>query len=302
MPDQPLDRADLQPAHLVTASVLVRQFGVWQERAAQAPVYILHRGRPRLALLSVAILEALIAPTAAGDQGRIADVLDAIPYPLVLLDAQGRIAGASAAARAQLNTRLEVGGSPLSVAGADAPALGAMLARVLASGTSETAEITAPRDASRRIALTAAALPSGLVLSFADATLQDEHRELRAIRDAEVEAKRVSGAAAVARITLRGYLADPDASLVAMTAVAAETLATARFVSLFDVATRVDVGAAIEHLIDGAPPKGLSARLLVNRGDPLPVRVGLAPIRRGAAAIEGLSATIVRIDGNFRDG
>jgi hypothetical protein len=53
-------------AQTVTASALVRQFGLWQERAARAPVYILHRGRARLALTSIELMEAMCAPSRAG--------------------------------------------------------------------------------------------------------------------------------------------------------------------------------------------------------------------------------------------
>ena len=171
------------------------------------------------------------------------------------------------------------------------------MTRVLTSGMAETAEIAAPRDPRRRLALLLTATPSGVLVSVADASLHDDLREIQAAREAEIEARRAAGAAAVARITLRGYIAQPDASLAALTGLSPDMLATARFVALFDVATRVEVGVAVERVIDGAPPQGLSARLLVNRGDPLPVRIGLAPIRRGAAAIEGLCATITRADG-----
>ena len=111
-----------------------------------------------------------------------------------------------------------------------------------------------------------------------------------------------AGAGALARISLRGYIEDAPPSLSALTGLTSEMLAKARFASLFDVATRVDVGTAIETVIDRSTACGVCAHLLINRGDPIPVRVGLAPIRRGAAAIEGVSAMIARIDGRFSGG
>lgn len=291
-------------SHLVTASVLVRQFGVWQERAARAPVYILHRGRPRLALLSVEILEALIAPTsgdaASGD--RMMEVIDAVSTPLLLLDGQMRVCATNAAARAQMGSRLAIGSTLLAFAGNGAEALAAAMKRAISGAIGETAEIASPRDPQRNLILTITPVQSGLIVAIADATIQDEFREMSAIRLAEADAWRVSGAGALARITLRGYIETPQPSLSALTGLTAEMLMTARFASLFDVATRVDIGTAIEEVIDRASACGVSARLLVNRGDPIPVRVGLAPIRRGAAAIEGVSATIARIDGRFSEG
>ncbi|MEO5493395.1 MAG: hypothetical protein ABIR08_05145 [Sphingomonas sp.] len=47
---------------MTTESDLVRRFGVWSERAARDPVYILHRGRPRLVLASVELIERLCLP------------------------------------------------------------------------------------------------------------------------------------------------------------------------------------------------------------------------------------------------
>ena len=52
---------------MVTASDLVRHFGTWRERALRAPVYILHRGRPRLILASVELIEMLCRPQEASD-------------------------------------------------------------------------------------------------------------------------------------------------------------------------------------------------------------------------------------------
>jgi len=56
-PPPPTDRDDM-----TTASDLVRRFGMWSERATREPVYILHRGRPRLVLASVELMEMLCRP------------------------------------------------------------------------------------------------------------------------------------------------------------------------------------------------------------------------------------------------
>lgn len=56
-PPAPDDRDDM-----TTASDLVRRFGMWSERATREPVYVLHRGRPRLVLASVELIEMLCRP------------------------------------------------------------------------------------------------------------------------------------------------------------------------------------------------------------------------------------------------
>ncbi|VVT07431.1 conserved hypothetical protein [Sphingomonas sp. EC-HK361] len=291
-------------ANLVTASVLVRQFGVWQERAAHAPVYILHRGRPRLAMLSVEILEALLAPAArdADPQGGASEIIDSVPSPLLLVDDQARITAINGAARALLGARPGNGTTLTALAGTSAGPLASAIQRASSGSLGETAEIASPRDSARTLALTMTPVHDGLLVAITDATLNDDIRTIQAERHAEVEARQAAGRSASARISLRGYVEVPDESLMALTGLAAETLATARFVSLFDVATRVSVGSAMERVIDGSGATGLSATLLVNRGDPLSVRVGLAPIRRGAASIEGVSAAIAHAGDDFRDG
>jgi hypothetical protein len=86
----------------VTASTLVRHFGEWQERAARAPVYVLHHGRPRLILVGVE-LAATLGYGGRSDQPAAAlldPILDALDLPLLLLDGEGLIARANTAARA----------------------------------------------------------------------------------------------------------------------------------------------------------------------------------------------------------
>ncbi|QDZ07240.1 hypothetical protein FPZ24_06900 [Sphingomonas panacisoli] len=47
---------------VTTASDLVRRFRMWSDRAESQPVYISHRGRPRLVLASVEMIETLYRP------------------------------------------------------------------------------------------------------------------------------------------------------------------------------------------------------------------------------------------------
>jgi len=61
--DTPADRDDM-----TTASDLVRRFGLWSDRATREPVYVLHRGRPRLILASVELIEMLCRPAVPSDE------------------------------------------------------------------------------------------------------------------------------------------------------------------------------------------------------------------------------------------
>lgn len=62
----PADRDDT-----TTASDLVRRFGLWSEQATRRPVYIQHRGRPRLVLASVDFIEMLFRARGSDDHGSL---------------------------------------------------------------------------------------------------------------------------------------------------------------------------------------------------------------------------------------
>ena len=124
-----------------------------------------------------------------------------------------------------------------------------------------------------------------------DTSLIDDLAQLRAADRAHHAAIEAMGAVATARINLRGYLDAPSPTLATLTGLPAESLASVRFVSLFDIGSRVMLGDTIDALLAQGGETAIAATLLINRGDPLPVRIGLAAIRQGAA-IAGLAATI----------
>src|SRR3546814_8649705 len=49
----------LRAADRVSASQLVRRFGHWQNVASERPVFVLHHGNPRWALISIPLLSNL---------------------------------------------------------------------------------------------------------------------------------------------------------------------------------------------------------------------------------------------------
>ena len=278
----------------VTSSDLVRRFGEWQERAARAPVYIIHRGRPRLVLVSVEIMDALCTPHAGtGDREADAHALaDTIVDPLLILGADGRIAHANAAALARFGASARAGAWPAQLSRASGGFLADTIERVLASGLTETVEVVPDRFADRRAAVRITALPSGALCRIEEASAREEQVASDAARGALVDAIAASGVAAVARVGPRGIVLSPDAALARLTGTTAEQLAAARFVSLFDVGDRVRTGEAIEALFAGGAPRRLDARLLVRGAQPLTVAVGLSAVRV-AGRVEEVTAAIV---------
>ncbi|WP_034161208.1 PAS domain-containing protein [Sphingomonas sp. ERG5] len=282
--------------HIVTASDLVRHFGVWQERAIRSPVYILHRGRPRLILTSIDVMDALCAPHAVGaggnDMGSTA-LLDSVDDMVILADQDLRVTAASRSARSYFGTAVDPG-HPIDAVGPDAARqfLAEAIHRVAASGLAETLDLPSIRYHNRSLAIAIQPHPGGVALFVHDVTIASDLREAEAERHATSETIAVIPGIASARINLRGYLDRPDAPLARLSGLSIDALSSVRFVTLLDIASRVGVAEAVEAVIAGGPSRSIAATLLVNRGEPTPVQIGLAALRRGAA-IEAVSAMIV---------
>ena len=272
---------------MVTASELVRHFGLWQERAARGPVYIYNRGRPRYVLSSVDYLDAQAASAdRSADAARIADLLDALPESVILLDANCRVRASSAVARAYFGEALQPGVPVERLESAEAAGLLASAARrAVITGLAETIEIPSRSYAGRFLDVQLAPQSDGLLLLVRDRTVTEELRGARADAEATQAAIGAIGGLAHATINLRGYLDQPGADLAALTGLPREALASARFVTLLAIGSRVAAGEAIEAVIAEGAGRALHADLLVNRGDPLAITIGLAPLRDGARVI-----------------
>lgn len=284
-PTLPYDRDDM-----VTASDLVRRFGRWRERALTAPVYIVHRGRPRLILASVDLIDMLARPRhdVVAEGQRVAALLDGSPGMIVIVDRGLAIVAASRSVRARFSDHAAPG-APVAglVVVEDAAPLTAAIQRVAMSTLAETIELALAGDPHRRVMLAVEPHPDGVAL-FGRADAADPADD-RASLD---ETFALSRGAAVARIDRYGFLDGPHTALAALTGIGAAMLSSLRFVSLFSIQSRgvvADLIAAVEA--DGEPRSGAS-RLLIESGDPRPVTVVFAPRRRGAA-IDGVVVLIL---------
>ncbi|UVO49345.1 hypothetical protein M0208_01975 [Sphingomonas sp. SUN019] len=276
----------------VTASDLVRHFGIWQERAARAPVYILHRGRPRFALTSLDVMDALCAPHSAdlGDEAAFAALLDAIDELVMIADHDGAIVATSRAVRARFGDMVRSGASPAAMAVVGGGFLSDAIARVSVSGIDEQVEMVPARYPTRRIACVLSPFPNGCLIHIHDLTTQEDLAVTRARNNAITAAIEASGAV-VTRIGLRGYLIDPPVALAHLIGVARDALETVRFASLIDVSGRVAVGEAMESVLGDAAPRRVVTSLLVRGAEAIPVTIGLSALRP-ATRIEELVATI----------
>lgn len=275
----------------VTASDLVRQFGVWQEAAGRAPVYILHRGRARLVLASVDLMAALCAPH-RDDSARLAarerGLLDALPDPALIVDEDLRLAVVGRAARGYFGERAVEGADLAAILDADlASVVTGAARRVIAGGIGEDIELRSATHGGRRLDLAIAPVPGGALLTGRDRSVEDERDT--AVAD-EVAIRAALGAVpglASAAVGLRGYLTECG-TLGALTGLPADSLASVRFVALFDVTSRVAVGDALEATLATGEARAVTAHLLVNRGAPTPVHIAISPRRRGTAIVAAL--------------
>jgi len=281
--------------HCVTASDLVRHFGIWQDRAARAPVYILHRGRARHVLTSIDLMQALCAPhasdTSDADQRRLLTLLTMISDLCLLIDDGLRVTAASTAAQQYLAGDMAPG-TPLArlAHGVTAKLLADAAHRVLATGHAEQVEFVAARYPGRRLDCQLRPFPGGLALIARDASLADDLATEQAQSTALGEAMVAQGRIATARLNLRGYVEGAAPALAGMTGLDGAALASVRFVALLDIGSRVTAGAAIEQALTDRTPIAFDAKLLVNRSAPLPVRIGVAPLRDGTAPVGAMLA------------
>ncbi|MEO5937403.1 MAG: hypothetical protein ABIQ43_00160 [Sphingomonas sp.] len=278
---------------VTTASDLVRRFGLWRERALQTPVYVLHRGRPRLVLASVDLIGKLAGPNGddTNESQRIAASLAGSPGLIVIVDRSLTIVAASRSVRARFGDIAAPGASVMGlVEEVDTVALASAIRRVETSGFAETIEVALTSDPGRPVALAIEPHPDGGVL-FSRAGAGDPAED-RASLD---ETFAVSRGAAVARIDRYGFLDGPHTALAALTGIGASMLSSLRFVTLFSIQSRGAVAELIAAVSEDGEPRSGAARLLTDSGDPRQVTVAFAPRRRGAA-IDGAVALILAVN------
>lgn len=260
----------------VTASNLVRNFGEWQDRALGEPVYILHRGRPKLALASIDFLARLTRSAGTADTG--AALIEAFDEPVLLFDDEARLSRRNRAADGYFGLAGGIGGFGLSP---DRPAEVAILQlarRVTHHRIAERLDVAIAPQSDRRIEISASPLAGGALIVVRDVSLREAHARSAALVEATTGAIDGQDGLATAHLNQRGHVALPSLSLARMTGVPADQLGVTRFASLFDVGTRVMVGDAVERVLRGGDTEKLSAHLLVDGSTRRAVMLSLSGI------------------------
>jgi hypothetical protein len=282
--------------HNVTASDLVRHFGLWQERAARAPVYVLHRGRPRLVLTSIELMDALCTPRGGPERerDRLSSLLDATREVVLFCDGEARLTPASRTARALFGPDVTLDAGAIAAQGG--AFLSGAIERVLSSGIAESIEFAPALYRDRLWSAEIEPAPGGALILCRDVSAEAEASRRRAEAMALDDSLAALGGVAMARLTLRGHVDGDTRSLAALTGIDAPALSTVRFPVLFDVGSRVAIGEAMDAVLSDGVARAVSGNLLINRGQPLPIRIAISAVR-GAAAIEGGLALISRDHG-----
>lgn len=284
--------------NVVTASDLVRHFGLWQDRANRQPIYVLHRGRPRLMLASMEIMQALCVrqDPLAGDgstMGPGVDTLLELTRDIILLvDPDLVLLRTSHAAKRYFGERARPGAVLHDVMlTPNADLLMGAVRRTMATGLAETMEIGASFPG-RSMAVVIDRIDVGACLRISDVTVADELAAARATQLGDADALAATGLMAMGRINLRGYLEAPITAIAAMAGIDPASLAGTRLISLIDLGVRPAVGHAIELAIDTQAATCVDAALLMGGADAKPVRIGFAPISRGSQ-IDAISVAVV---------
>src|SRR3546814_254262 len=210
----------LRAAYLRSASQLVRRFGHWQNVASELPVFVLHHGNPRWALISIPLLSNLAdeADHDAGD-ARLAALhditLDHMRNMMIVLDSDLVITGINAAARAYLSvSERDAVGRPLDAIMPEARRmlLADAAARVRDTGVGETFDFESGLFANRRLQAQFAPFDRGVALFLDDMSLTDDLAAARTSADGLAALCEASGRVATGRLTARGLIEGvPDA-------------------------------------------------------------------------------------------
>lgn len=274
------------PDQIVTSSNLVRHFGLWQERAARDPVYVLLHGRPRLALLAIETFDALC--TRAEQRPDTIDMVDAAPLldtigDIVLLaDPDGTVTASSRAARLHFGAMAAAGQPLVGVAPvAQHPALSGVIARVATSGIEEALRLQSIARPGRVLAVTLIPFRRGVALVGRDDTLVQDFARLSAIEQAATEAMIATGDSALVLLDRSGEIALPAPALTVMIGADAAMPCATSLAALVVLSQRAAIARAIERVFVSHRAEAIDAALGTSHHRRLSVRIGFAPIWHG---------------------
>lgn len=296
---------DLVTAAHATAGEVSRNFGQWQDVALTSPVIITHHGRPRVVLLSAdryakwndAAEVVGGADDSVAETGREA-LLEHVTEGFIALDAALRVTKVNPVFEALIGrsaARL-VGASWADLFPLQSQAVIAeQMRRVLRTGEAVEFEADSTVQSGRCYGVRVFPYPGGVAALFVNRTeehaLRNRLRYARAMRAATTALPRL----AVARLNVRGVLAEMDDDFLRLTGFSNVELLDCRLTDIVRPADRRSLTQALEHVLQGGPPTRMTTALLVKAGDERPVELALAPVQQDGV-VDGVMVLLLSDD------
>ena len=276
----------------VTSAEITRNFGYWQERAQHQPLTITHHGRPRYVLVSNdrwrEVSQADQGERPTPDQGALefALLMKHMDGGLVIIDNDMKVIQSSSEAT------LLLGHPSGKVIGRQideilpqvgcGPAI-ACIRHVSRTGEETHFELPGETPQHPPLRIKAFLWPNGVALIVR--VFHDRDSDKIAVDSEALDrACAAHGYIATVKLTVRGTIAQLDASFAALTGLAHGQLKGTRFADLTVPASRAAVRDAIEAVLEGsAASRAFGSRILTNAGIEVPVRISIAPIASGFA-------------------
>lgn len=293
---------------MVSSAEIVRNFGLWQDRASHAPVVVTNRGRPRYVLVSFdtwsqadAQRDTLAVPDAAERwrDAEFAALIERMPGGFVILDDRLHVRDTSTAAALLIGQPVEgIRGAPID------PLLDRMgiglamveLRRVLETGEDTWFDLLLPGTEGQRMRGHASPWGTGIALSLNRYHEAQEDRWLIEQRALE-HARAAHPGVFVLRISVRGTVAAVDDRTAAYLGLPRERILQARLVDLLALSARTEARDAVETVLAGAAPAvAFDSMILTNGGEQRRVTISLAPVADGFSVGGAMALITVRED------
>ena len=275
----------------VSAAEITRNFGMWQDRAAQGPLVVTHHGRPRVMMLAVEQYEELserAGGAAAGlseelEAARLSVVLGQIGTAFAAFDAALHFVRVNAVAVAHFGLPEErlIGHTPEELFTGREAMLGGHLREALRTGEEMQVDLPAGPGGDRLLRMRLFPYPGGVAATFRNVAGLRNAERAATEQAAQAQARALHGGIGVGRLGPRGTFEHVEAPLAAMAGFVPDRLAGVRFTDLLALPCRAAAAQAVEAVLTGRGPQAIDTLMLVNGEGERPVRAALAEIRDG---------------------
>lgn len=296
---------NLVAAAHATAGEVSRNFGQWQDVALTGPVIITHHGRPRVVLLSAdryaSWSDMPEIAGAAGDHSAETSreaILEHLAEGFIALDPTLHVTSVNpvfeALAGRSAGQLIGANWSDLFPLAPQA-VIAEQMRRVLRTGEAVEFEADSTLQSGRCYGVRVFPYPDGVAALFVNRTEEHDLRNRLRYAQAMRAATAVLPQLAVARLNIRGVLAEMDTDFLRLTGFSSAELLDCRLTDIIRPTDRRALALAVEKVLQGGPAARVATALMVKAGDERPVELSLAPILREGAA-DGVMVLMMTAD------